>query len=65
MSQLFAWGGQSIGVSASSSVLPMNTQGILEDDKTMSKSFKNYIYIVILLKSLRYRNVNKEKTSIF
>ena len=26
MSQLFAWGGQSIGVSASSSVLPMNTQ---------------------------------------
>ena len=27
MSQLFAWGGQSIGVSASASVLPMNTQG--------------------------------------
>ena len=27
MSQLFAWGGQSIGVSASPSVLPMNTQG--------------------------------------
>ena len=26
MSQLFVWGGQSIGVSASSSVLPMNTQ---------------------------------------
>ena len=26
MSQLFAWGCQSIGVSASSSVLPMNTQ---------------------------------------
>ena len=26
MSQLFAWGGQSIGVSASSSVLSMNTQ---------------------------------------
>ena len=26
MGQLFAWGGQSIGVSASSSVLPMNTQ---------------------------------------
>ena len=25
MSQLFAWGGQSIGVSASTSVLPMNT----------------------------------------
>ena len=26
MSQLFAWGGQSIGVSALASVLPMNTQ---------------------------------------
>ena len=26
MSHLFAWGGQSIGVSASTSVLPMNTQ---------------------------------------
>ena len=26
MSQLFAWGGQYIGVSASASVLPMNTQ---------------------------------------
>ena len=27
MSQLFAWGGQSAGVSASASFLPMNTQG--------------------------------------
>ena len=27
MSQIFAWGGQSIGVSASASVLPMNSQG--------------------------------------
>ena len=27
MSQLFAWSGQSIGVSVSASVLPMNTQG--------------------------------------
>ena len=27
MSQLFAWGGQSTGVSASASVLPKNTQG--------------------------------------
>ena len=26
MSQLFAWGGQSVGLSASASVLPMNTQ---------------------------------------
>ena len=29
VSQLFAWGGQSIGVSALASVLPMNTQGWL------------------------------------
>ena len=28
MSQLFAWGGQSIGVSASASVLPRNTQDL-------------------------------------
>ena len=28
MSQLFAWGGQSIGVSASTSLLPMNTQDL-------------------------------------
>ena len=28
VSQLFAWGGQSIGVSASASVLPMNTQDL-------------------------------------
>ena len=28
MSQLFTWGGQSIGVSASASVLPMNTQDL-------------------------------------
>ena len=28
MSQLFAWGSQSIGVSASASVLPMNTQDL-------------------------------------
>ena len=30
MSQLFAWGGQSTGVSASASVLPMNTQDWLD-----------------------------------
>ena len=29
ISQLFAWGGQTIGVSASASVLPMNNVGIL------------------------------------
>ena len=34
MSQLFAWGGQSIGVSASASVLPMNTQDLSPSEWT-------------------------------
>ena len=50
MSQLFAWGGQSIGVSASTSVLPMNTQdwsplgwtgGISLQSKGLSRDFSN------------------------
>ena len=50
MSQLFAWGGQSIGVSASTSVLPMNTQDwsplgwtgwIALQSKRLSRVFSN------------------------
>ena len=49
MSQLFAWGGQSIGVSASTSVLPMNTQdwshfewtGWILQSKGLSRVFSN------------------------
>ena len=50
MSQLFAWGGQSIGVSASASVLPMNTQdwshlgwtGLISlQSKGLSRGFSN------------------------
>ena len=50
MNQLFAWGGQSIGVSASGSVLPMNTQdwsplgwtgGISLQSKGLSRVFSN------------------------
>ena len=50
VSQLFAWGGQSIGVSASVSVLPMNTQdwsplgwtgGISLQSKRLSRVFSN------------------------
>ena len=50
MSQLFAWGGQSIGVSASASVLSMNTQdwsplgwtgGISLQSKGLSRVFSN------------------------
>ena len=52
MSQLFAWGGQSIGVSASASVLPMNTQDwsplgwigcISLQSKGLSRVFSNTI----------------------
>ena len=49
MSQLFAWGGQSIGVSALTSVLPMNTQDwslgwtgwISLQSKELSRVFSN------------------------
>ena len=50
MSQLFAWGGPSIGVSASASVLPMNTQDwfrlewtgwISSKSKGLSRVFSN------------------------
>ena len=50
ISQLFAWGGQSIGVSASTSVLPMNTQDwfplgwtdwISSQSKGLSRVFSN------------------------
>ena len=42
MSQLFAWGGQSTGVSASASVLPMNTQdwSLSESTGWISLQFK-------------------------
>ena len=52
MSQLFTWGGQSIGVSASASVLPMNTQDwfplgwtgwISLQSKGLSRVFSNII----------------------
>ena len=52
MSQLFAWGGQSIGVSASASVLPKNTQDwsplewtgyISLQSKGLSRVFSNNI----------------------
>ena len=50
MSQRFAWGGQNIGVSASASVLPMNTQdwsplgwtgGISSQSKGLSRVFSD------------------------
>ena len=49
MSQLFAWGGQSIGVSASASALPMNTQDSSPLEWTgwislQSKRFKSLLW---------------------
>ena len=64
MSQLFAWSGQSIGVSASASVLPMNTQDLSPSgwtgwislqSKGLSRVFSNTTVqtpCVLLLKSL-------------
>ena len=57
MSQLFTWGGQSIGVSASTSVLPMNTQDwsplertgwISLQSKGLSRVFSNSLKASIL-----------------
>ena len=56
VSQLFAWGSQNIGVSASASVLPMNTQGwsplgwtgwISLQSKGLSRVFSNTICIYV------------------
>ena len=58
MSQLFAWGGQSIGVSASASVLPMNTQDwsplgwtgwISLQFKGLSRVFRNKAILIIVI----------------
>ena len=53
MSQLFAWGGQSIGVSASASVLPMNTQDWSPTSSNTSRlwrffitSIQNWLFLV-------------------
>ena len=48
MSQLFTWGGQSTGVSASTSVLPMNTQDLSPSEWTgwislQSKTLKSLL----------------------
>ena len=42
LSQLFTWGGQSIGVSASASVLPMNTLDLLEVQGTLKSLLQHH-----------------------
>ena len=49
MSQLFTWGGQSIGVSASASVLPMNTQDSSPFRAPQNKVCQCFHYIPIYL----------------
>ena len=47
MSQLFAWGGQSTGVSALASFLPKNTQGLISfrmDWTICGPNFPNFLY---------------------
>ena len=63
VSQLFTWGGQSIGVSASASVLPMNVQDLYPLGWTLKwtgigefKSDDHYIYYC-LQESLRRNGV--------
>ena len=73
MSQLFAWGGQSIGVSASASVLPVNTQdwsplgwtgwiplqskGLQESSPTSQKSWNLWQFFYIRNRKFSYKQV--------
>ena len=66
MSQLFAWGGQSIGVSASASVLPMNTQDWSPSDITQpQKGWNNAIAVIWMdLEIITRSEVNQTETNI-
>ena len=64
MNQLFTWGGQSIGVSASASVLPKNTQGwsplewtgwISLQSKRLSRVFSNTYSIIVVNNFLHHQ----------
>ena len=72
MSQLFAWGGQSIRVSASTSVLPMNTQDwsplvwtswISLQSKGFSRVFSNTTYMYIYTDVYIYHH-NQDKLNV-
>ena len=57
MSQLFAWGGQSIGVSASASVLPMTTQ----DWSPLEMDWLDLLAVQGTLKSLLQHHSSKHQ----
>ena len=56
MSQLFAWGGQSTGVSALASFLPKNTQGWIEDLKIKNNNNN--------LKNDKSKNISRTFSSV-
>ena len=60
MSQLFTWGGQSTGVSASTSVLPMNTQDWSPLGRTGWISFRYHLKSVYFYSALKVINRTKK-----
>ena len=68
MSQLFAWGGQSIGVSALASFLPKNTQGWspLEWTGWIPSLTYNKLYLRFLISAMRewYCNPTEDVTGL-
>ena len=72
ISQLFAWGGHSTGVSASASVLPMNSQDwsplewtgwISLQSKGLSRVFSNIVYCKVI--SLQLIKINERKKKVY
>ena len=59
MSQLFTWGGQSIGVSVSASVLPMNTKGLI----SFRMDWLDLLAVQGTLKSLLHHHSSKATSS--
>ena len=62
MSQLFAWGGQSIGVSALASVLPMNTQDWLPLEWTGWMSLQSKLTLILTAPQSPFKG--KEETGV-
>ena len=72
MSQVFAWGGQSTGVSASASFLPKKSQGwspsewtgwISLQSKGLSRVFSSFLIFIKVLRALSYLLIHKRINS--
>ena len=62
MSQLFAWGGQSTGVSALASVLPMNTQDwslLVVKSREQNVRMGDFLFLYKLLHRLTFLHYNE------